>query len=148
MGLGPALGRRGFTLLELLVTLFVIALALGLALPAVGRGTEALRLRAETAGFAAVFRHAREQAITRREPHTVVVDPAARRLTVLAGEAQEVRRARTLAPRLTIEVVEGRAVRFEPFGISTGGRFRLRSDAATYRVTIDPLTGRVRAERE
>ena len=50
---------RGFTLLELIVSLFVIALAVGLVVPAVGRGTETLRGRSEVAGFSAMLRMAR-----------------------------------------------------------------------------------------
>ena len=44
-------GRRGaqpgFTLLELIVTLLVLALAAGIALPSIGRGTETVRARAD-----------------------------------------------------------------------------------------------------
>jgi prepilin-type N-terminal cleavage/methylation domain-containing protein len=62
MGRGAALSNeRGFTLLELIVTLIVIALAVGLAVPAIGRSTESLRVRAEVAGFSAMLRHARER---------------------------------------------------------------------------------------
>ena len=37
---------RGFTLLEVLVTLFVIAVAVSLTVPTIGRGAEAIRARA------------------------------------------------------------------------------------------------------
>ena len=76
---------RGFTLLEVLVTLFVIAVAVSLTVPTIGRSAEAIRARAEVAGFAAFFRHAREQAITRREPQRVVVEPDAHRLMLVVG---------------------------------------------------------------
>jgi prepilin-type N-terminal cleavage/methylation domain-containing protein len=149
MGSRKAVGARGFTLLELLVTLALIALAVGLALPTIGRSTESVRARAEIAGFSAFLRHAREQAITRREPHKVVVEPAARRLTVLAGD-DEVRRTRVLPERLTIEAtsLSSTVIRFEPDGGSSGGEFRLTSGSTTYRVTVDPVTGRVRSTRE
>lgn len=149
MGRREGVGARGFTLLELLVTISVIALAAGLALPAIGRSTETVRARAEVAGFSAVLRHAREQAITRRQPYRVVVEPVARRVTVL-GADDEVRRTRVLPERLTIETVSAPSltVRFEPEGSSSGGEFRLTSGTTTYRVTVDAVTGRVRATRE
>ena len=149
MGSREEVGAGGFTLLELLVTLAVIALAVGLAVPTIGRSAESVRARAEIAGFSALLRHAREQAITRRETHRVVVEPAARRLTVLAGE-NEVRRTRVFPERLTIEAASlpSTVVRFEPEGTSNGGEFRLTSGGTTYRVTVDAVTGRVRAIRE
>ena len=89
MGTRAEVGARGFTLLELVVTLFVIALAVALVGPAIGRSTETVRVRADVAGFAALFRHAREQAITQRRPLRVVVEPGAHRVTIVAGEAGE-----------------------------------------------------------
>lgn len=148
MGRRQAVGERGFTLLELVVTLMVLALAIGLAMPAIGRSTETIRTRAEVARFAALLRHAREQAITTRRAHSFVVDPAAHRVRIVAGD-DEVRETRALSADLTVEAEPptALAVRFEPHGVSTGGDFRVASGAARYRVTVDALTGRVRAER-
>lgn len=149
MGNRAEIGTRGFTLLELLVTLFLVALALALVAPALGRTSDTVRARAEVAGFSAVLRHAREQAITTRQAHTVVVDPAAHRLTITTGD-DEVRRTRALPTRLVVEAVsrDALAMRFEPHGASSGGEFRLTSGGLTFRVTVDPVTGRVRNTRE
>ena len=49
----------GFTLLELIITLAILAVVMALVTPAIGRSTEAMRMRAEVAGFAALLRHAR-----------------------------------------------------------------------------------------
>lgn len=149
MGQRQDLASRGFTLIELIITLFVVALALGLVAPAIGRGTDAVRTRAEVAEFSATLRHAREQAITTRQQHTVIVNPAGRQLTVVAGE-DEIRWTRALPARLTIHAArpEALTIRFEPQGMSSGGEFRLTSGALTYRVTVDAVTGRVRAQRE
>jgi prepilin-type N-terminal cleavage/methylation domain-containing protein len=140
---------RGFTLLEVLVTLFVIAVATGLILPTIGRSTDAIRARAEVAGFAAFFRHAREQAITRRQSQRVVVEPGAHRLMLMVGE-DTIRQARVLSERVAIEPASPTAlvVRFDPEGTSSGGAFRLTSGGTTYRVTVDAVTGRVRSARE
>ncbi len=140
---------RGFTLLEVLITLFVIAVAVGLIVPTIGKSAEAIRARADVAGFAAFFRHAREQAITRREPQRVVVEPDAHRVILMVGE-DTIRRARVLSGRVVIEPVSHAAlvVRFEPEGTSSGGAFRLTSGSTTYRVTVDAATGRVRSARE
>ena len=84
MGQQPKVDARGFTLLELIVTLVVIAVAAGLVAPAIGRSTESLRVRAEVAGFSATFRHAREQAITTRQAFTVQVRRPTRTILNLA----------------------------------------------------------------
>jgi prepilin-type N-terminal cleavage/methylation domain-containing protein len=149
MGKQSEIGARGFTLLELIVTLLIVAIAVGLVAPAIGRSTEAVRTRAEVAGFSATFRHAREQAITTQQPFTVVVNPSSRLQTVTTGE-DEVRWTRTFSARLTIEAETPSAltVRFEPQGNSSGGKFRLSAGTAAYRVTIDAVTGRVKNRRE
>jgi general secretion pathway protein H len=149
MGKQSEIGARGFTLLELIVTLLIVAVAVGLVAPAIGRSTEAVRTRAEVAGFSATFRHAREQAITTQQPFTVVVNPSSRLQTVTTGE-DEVRWTRTFSARLTIEAETPSAltVRFEPQGNSSGGEFRLSAGTAAYRVTINAVTGRVKNRRE
>jgi prepilin-type N-terminal cleavage/methylation domain-containing protein len=149
MGRRAKVDRRGFTLLELLVTLLVLALALGVTMPSIGRGIEAVRARADVARFSAMLRHAREQAITTRRPHAVVVDPAAHRLLLLGGD-DEVRETRALRADLTVEPNPPNAFRvsFQPHGVSSGGSFRLVTGGMRYRVSVDALTGRVRADRE
>ena len=149
--MGIQIGReRGFTLLELIVTLFVIALATAIVMPAVGRGTEGLRVRAEVAGFSAFLRGAREQAVTTRADLLVTVDPTAR-LVVEASADDQVRARHSLPEGISIEADPPTAltVRFSPEGFSTGGTFRIASaHGVAYRVTVDSLTGRVRSRRE
>ena len=101
MGQQPEVDARGFTLLELIVTLLVVAIAVGLVAPTIGRSTEALRVRAEVAGFSATFRHAREQAITTRQPYAVMINPTNHLLTVTTGE-DEVRWTRALSNTIAI----------------------------------------------
>src|SRR5262249_28257360 len=86
MGRQSKVDARGFTPLELIVPLVVVAVAVGLIAPAIGRSTESLRVRAEVAGFSATFRHAREQAITLRQVFTVLVNPTRHQLIVTTGE--------------------------------------------------------------
>lgn len=152
MGRGEALrDERGFTLLELIVTLIVIALATGVAIPTIARSTDAIRVRTEVAAFSAMLRHARERAIVTRRTQTVVVDAGAHRVSRLAGGAEgEPRETRLLSERFTIEATPPTAlsVRFEPQGGSSGGDFRLIAGDVVYRVTVDALTGRVRSGRQ
>jgi prepilin-type N-terminal cleavage/methylation domain-containing protein len=149
MGHRHEVAARGFTLLEVIVTLFVVALAVGVVVPVVGRSTETLRGRSQVARVSALLRHARDQAITTRRNHAVVIDPAAHRTTIIAGR-DEVRETRALPPDLGVEASPPSAltVRFEPNGVSSGAEFRLTAGPVRYRVTVDALTGRVRVERQ
>jgi type II secretion system protein H len=88
MGRRPEIAR-GFTLLEVIVTLAVLALAAAVVTPAIGRSTEGLRARADVAGFAATLRHAREQAITSRRMFRVVVDADGHTISIAALPGQE-----------------------------------------------------------
>ena len=136
---------RGFTLIELVVTLLVLAIAVAVVTPTIGRSTENLRARAQVARLTAMLRHAREQAITTRRTHALVVD---HRLTIMAGE--DVTATRTLPADVMIEAFPPPAltVRFEPYGVSNGGDFRVQSGPVRYRVVVDGLTGRVKVDRE
>jgi general secretion pathway protein H len=152
MGQRPEVAR-GFTLLELIVTLAVLALAAAVVTPAIGRGTEALKARAEVAGFAATLRHARERAINVQRTHRVVVDSKDHRVAIIAaaapGEEKEFRETRALPPKLTIEPAQGSGeVTFDPRGLASAASFKLTSGGIVYSVKVDPLTGRVRSTRE
>jgi Tfp pilus assembly protein FimT len=131
------------------VTLLVLALAVGLVAPAVGRSTQAIRARAEVSRFAALLRHTREQAITSRQPQVLVIDPAEHRVIIGTGD-KDAKETLPLPANLTItgNPPQALTVRFEPHGVSSGGEFLAQSGDVRFRVTIDPLTGRVRSVRE
>jgi len=149
MGQRRKVNAAGFTLLELIVALFVIALAVGLVAPMVGRSADTLRGRADVARFSAMLRHARDQAITTRKAHAFVVDPPGHRATIVAAP-DEVRQTRALSADLRIDATPPEALRvnFEPNGVSSGGDFQLTTGRMRFRVTVDQLTGRVRIERQ
>ena len=143
---------RGFTLLELIVTLAVLALAAAVVTPAIGRGTEALQARAEVAGFAATLRHVRERAITTQRPQRISLDTENRQIVIQAlqtsDEEKETRETRALPARVTIDAPRGAEITFDARGMASGGDFRLTAAGITYRVTVDRLTGRVKSTRE
>jgi len=130
-----------------MVTLFVLALVFAVAMPAIGRGTETVRARADVSRFAALLRHTREHAITTRRAQQVIIDPEARRASVKSG-ADDPRPSLAWPERLSITATPPTAltVRFEPWGGSSGGDFVLTTAGRRYHVTVDQVTGRVRTE--
>ena len=140
--------RRGYTLIETTVVLLVLALAAGVAAPAIGRGLDAIQLRAEVAGVASFLRAARERAITQRHALDVRIDEAGRTLTLNAGD-EDVRAVRHLSVlHIEADPRAARTVTFFAYGLSTGARFRLEAPGpVVYVVTVSPLTGRVSTRR-
>jgi general secretion pathway protein H len=138
--------ERGFTLIELAVTLLVLSLATAIVVPGIGRSVDSIRARAEISGFAAYLRAAREQAITRGEAQAVRLDPDTRSLAITAAGSDGVRSSRSFNYLLRIDAdpPEALAVTFEPLGFSSGGTFRILAPGNRhYLITVDPLTGRV-----
>ena len=97
---GRAIGGkpRGFTLIELVVTLFVLALAAGVVAPSVVSGVGTLRARTETAGIATLLRAAREQAVTHNRAYEVRVKSEEGIVELRAGNTVPATR-RLAAPR-------------------------------------------------
>lgn len=131
------------------MTLVILMVVVGLTVPVVGRSSDAVRSRAEVASFSAVLRKARERAITSRVTQTVVIDPTSHSVTVTAGTETEPRETRQLPERLTVEATPPPAltVRFEPQGTSSGADYKVKAGDVVYRVTVDPITGRVKSTR-
>lgn len=138
--------RAGFTLIELVVTLFVLGLATAVVAPALGRSVDTIRGRAEVSGMAAYLRAAREQSITSGIPLEVRLVPETRTLLILVAGSDSVRSSRGFTTLLAIEPSPPTAttVTFQPQGLSTGGAFRILAPGNRhYLVVVDALTGRV-----
>jgi len=139
---------RGFTLLELLVVLAIIALILAVTPPLITAAIPGAELKASARQVAAGLRLAREEAIrTGRdvaftldlETHSFEVDGRFRRGKLPKGLDLKLEAAET-------EMLDEHrgAVRFFPDGSSTGGRIILTRHDAGYQVGVQWLTGRIR----
>lgn len=147
-------GSHGYTLIEVVMVMAVLAIASAVLAPAVGRTVDGVRVRTEVAGVASFLRWAREQAVSRRESYEVVLVPGARALLFrrAGGESiSGVETRRQLSPLLQITPVSGRfaqPITFMPQGRSSGGGFRIEAAGPrVYIITVDPLTGRATTQR-
>lgn len=142
--------NRGFTLLELIIVLMVIALVLAVSYPSLSRGTAALSLRTTGRDILNTFRHAREKAVTEQTAMRITVDRENQKLR-LTDDFGEGTREYLLPDNVRIErVVLGgteafdasSSVRFLPNGSSDTVEIILQSRTGAFlRVVSDPITG-------
>jgi len=142
----------GYSLMELMVVLAILAIAVAVVAPGVGRTAEGVRARAEVGAVAAFLRAAREHAVTRQKALEVLVDNDAHALVMRrAGREGEAtaQATRPLSPLLRIDAEPAPLrVTFLPHGMSSGARFAITTPGPrVYLITVDALTGRVSTQR-
>ncbi len=144
-----ACGRRarGFTLIELIVVLMLVALVITVAAVSLTRGLSGAKVRAAGQDLVAALRYTRAQAIVTHKQQALELDVEKRSYT--APKRKEVQLPKDMELRLLTAAEEqtgettGR-VRFYPDGSSTGGRIKLVAGARAWDVEIAWLTGEVR----
>ena len=143
---GEAAAGAGFTLVELLVVLAILALVVALGVPAFQRVLPGLQLKSGAETVATAMREARGLAIGTNTEIALVIDIDEHSLRL--GDSPPVR----LPPGLALTLLTARRevigsgsgrIRFYPDGTSTGGRVTLALDHRVYHVAVDWLTGRV-----
>ncbi|HYM85960.1 MAG TPA: GspH/FimT family pseudopilin [Pseudoxanthomonas sp.] len=150
VGKGDRAGARGFTLLEILVVLALIAFATTLAAMAFTGGMEGMRLRSNAKEIAAQLRYARAQAIVTGIPQRFTIDPAGhtwRGAKQRNGDIPKSLRVEfTGAREAGVRAGEG-GILFFADGASTGGRIQLQVKRAAWRIDVGWLTGEVKLAR-
>ncbi|MDB6164162.1 MAG: ral secretion pathway protein [Xanthomonadaceae bacterium] len=149
-GLGHPVTRRsiprGFTLLEIILVMAIIALASVLAAAAMGGGFRGMQLGASAKQIASNLRFTRAQAIATGKQQQFVIDPHAHQWRAPKSRHGDI------PPKLGIAFIGARevqprggegAIAFFPDGASTGGRIQLSSGKAMWTVNVAWLTGQV-----
>ena len=136
----------GFTLVELLVVLAVLALALAVVPPSLTGAIDSARFKSAQRDLVSALRYARSRAVNSQQAASVDIN-------VKQGTMQVAGRQRTLsvpddvaltlvtAQREQLSAYEG-AIRFYPDGSSTGGQVRFSRDGQVWSIDVDWLTGR------
>jgi general secretion pathway protein H len=140
----------GFTLIELVAVILIIAIATGLASVAMTGGFDGIRLRSASSEVAAQLRFTRAQALATGKRQDFSIDPHAH-----TWKAPKDRHG-SLPKQLGIAFYGAREVQpsaseggiaFFPDGASTGGRIRLSAKKAVRDIDVAWLTGEVRVKR-
>jgi general secretion pathway protein H len=139
--------KSGFTLVEMLVVVTIIALIASVALPMLGRPSEKLRLRALADGTIAALRLTREAAIVRHIETVLMIDVDKHTLQSLVVPLR--RFAPDVVAKLQFAAPEqaGRTTggfRFYPDGSSTGGTLTLSLRDEREVICVQWLSGEAR----
>lgn len=137
---------RGFTLIEILAVIALIALAMTLVAVTVGDGLTGARVKAASRDLMAALRYTRGQAIVTRESQALAIDVEKRRYRAPGKKWVE------LPKRMDMQLETARSemeddntgrIRFFPDGASTGGNIELMLGEVVWRIEINWLTGEV-----
>ena len=137
--------RAGFSLLELIVVITIVALVLALALPRLWRVMDRVAARGAATEIAVVFGEARERAITGRRPVAVMLDTLAARVLVSASGTRLL--VRDLGAAYGVRLSASRdSMAYDPRGLGFGAAnltVVVRRGQAAESVSVSRL-GRVR----
>jgi general secretion pathway protein H len=140
-------GERGFTLLEMVCVLAIIALLAAVLLPFVPRETSRARLEAYALQAATLLKADRDAAISRSVSVATLVDAGGRAIrsgtsTATVHIPEDVRFDAVL-PQSCRRQAALSTIRFFANGTSCGGTIALTRFDAGYEIRVNWLTGRV-----
>jgi general secretion pathway protein H len=140
-------GERGFTLLEMVCVLAIIALLAAVLLPFVPHETSRSRLQAYALQAAALLKADRDAAITRRTSVATLVDADARAIRSGASRAAIAIPADVRFDALLPQTCRRRAalstISFFSNGTSCGGTIALTRFDTGFEIRVNWLTGRI-----
>lgn len=144
----PGRGDRGFSLIEIIVVLVLLAAAALLVAPSFTRGLASLELRTATRDMITRMKQFRTKAIALQEVQRVFIgrDDNDMPFYAWANEYEEVQNTYPLPEETEIILEDGLElplrISFYPNGRSSGAFFALRTGPnRQYMISVDPVTG-------
>jgi general secretion pathway protein H len=134
----------GFTLLELMVVIAIMAALTALFPLALNRFVPARRVDAAARALVADLRLAQARSVASGKP--VTVEPTAHGYRIASVAAREWRSSTEIALKSLDGSAGMPALRVFADGSSTGGRFTIRDGERERAVTVSELTGRLRLD--
>ena len=146
--------RPGFTIIELIITIAVFAILLGMAIPAINSWLPGYRLRSAARDIASNMQLARMRAISVNQNYGVDFDADGTYKIFRDGfpfhqcdENDTIERRNTLPTGVTFSGGTFAATRpaiFRPGGTCNGGTIRVTNPRGTRSIIVSPFTGRIR----
>ncbi len=137
-------GSGGFTLLEMMVVLAIVALAMALVVPAVTRGMTT-SVDDVARDISVAMRKARTSALSAQRSAVLWIDLDRRTYAVGSDKAKEIPGDISIRAQVASMDTKARRAgfRFFPDGSATGGRLLLAQGDASTAIEVDWLSGRV-----
>ncbi len=137
-------GGGGFTLLEMMVVLAIVAMAMALVVPAVTRGMET-SVNDVARDISVSLRKARTSALSAQRSSVLWIDLDKKTYAVGGGKAKDIPSDVSIRAKVASTQIDARRAgfRFFPDGSATGGALFLTQGDASVSVEIDWLSGRV-----
>ncbi|HEY8158691.1 MAG TPA: GspH/FimT family protein [Methylobacter sp.] len=143
---------KGFTLLELVVVLFVVVLGFSVIGLNLSSGSDTTEIKAAARDIVSALRYARGQALMTHQETTVALDLASNSYTVSGRD-----KLYQIPEGVDVTVVTAQTelsgkgaanIRFFSDGSSTGGRVTLERGQTKWKIDINWLTGQIELENE
>ncbi|MGO9016021.1 MAG: Tfp pilus assembly protein FimT/FimU [Dissulfurispiraceae bacterium] len=137
--------QKGFTLLELLVVIFLVSLLMAIVFPSM-YGAEGISLKSDAQRIASVLRYLNDSSITTKDPYSLTFDFGGNTISWKGPDVEKTEQLRSLS---SVElpskgkVGEGQViVSFGPLGIQENLVVHLRQAGETMMVVFNQLSGR------
>ena len=139
--------EAGFTLLEILLVLIILALFAALAVPYLGNGFGGVKTKVAAGTIAATMKRARGLALRERSICTVSFVEGNKMVLGCANKKEKVQEIQ-LEKGVKVLSGNGLSVEFSPSGSSSGGNFKVNGPGSekAYAIRVEPSTGHVRVK--
>jgi type II secretion system protein H len=149
----------GFTLIELIIVLFIMGISAGLVGIAINRSSGNHQLKTFAKEVSAVLRYARSHAVTEKKTYCFVIDRDERMFKLYTDNTSKDSDekyvqviGKSIPEELQIALAgrdaESSFIEFFPIGNSTGGVIEVSNQKEkTYSVTVNRITGKVAVEQ-
>ncbi|MGO9379897.1 MAG: GspH/FimT family pseudopilin [Dissulfurispiraceae bacterium] len=140
-------GDKGFTLLEMMLVIFLITLILAISVSMFSNALPSQRVDATARELIATFRQARSTALTSGKWQVITLEMDTRKYSIDGGGAP-----RSIPDDVAVKVIDplygeiihgGYRFVFTPSGVSEGGTIVLSAGKKVVDLDVDPIVGAV-----
>lgn len=143
--------KRGFTLLEIVVVLFIVSLVMAIVLPSFAGFGES-KLKSEAREMASILRYMNDSAVSRKETFLIRFDLDKNMVTWQGPDGEKTKKFDDMTGVTTQSngmVSKGELiVFFEPFGIQENLSVHMRRGKKGVVITLNHLSGKVKIKDE